>query len=66
MTNAISLNANIFHDAEQTAHRLGISLNKLSSLAITEFLQTHSQGHPAKLPGDLMQMQYDMFDREDW
>ncbi|MDR3285033.1 MAG: hypothetical protein LBS97_07645 [Treponema sp.] len=62
MTNAISLNADIFHDAEQTAHRL------LSSLAVTEFSQTHSQGapYPAKLDDDLVQMQYDMFDMEDW
>ena len=78
MKTAISLNNEIFNEAEQTAHELGLSRSKLYSLAIKEFIQTHNPDlitaklnqvyslNNSKLEDDINQLNYDMISQEEW
>jgi hypothetical protein len=47
MTSTVSLNSNLYHEVERGAMQLGISMNKLYTLAVTEFLRSHCQAASA-------------------
>lgn len=78
MKTAISLNNEIFNEAEQTAQNLGLSRSKLYSLAIKEFIQNHNPDlitaklnqvyslNNSKLEDDIDQLNYDILSQEEW
>ena len=78
MKTAISINDDIYREAELTAQELGLSRSKLYSLAILEFIQTHKpeaitaklnevyDKNISKLEDDIVQANYDLLSDEDW
>ncbi len=78
MKTAISIEDHLFDQAEQTAHRLGLSRSKLYSLAIQEFVQLHDpeaitsklnsifMNERFNLDDDLNLAQYELFSKEEW
>ncbi len=78
MKTAISISDDVFLEAEQTAHQLGLSRSKLYSMAIVEFVQSHNPEaitaklneiygeNESKLDDDISQANYDLLSQEDW
>jgi metal-responsive CopG/Arc/MetJ family transcriptional regulator len=78
MKTAISINDDIYREAEMTAQELGLSRSKLYSLAIKEFIQTHKPEAvtsklnavydkiDSKLEDDIAQTNYDLLSNEEW
>jgi len=78
MKTAISINKEVFNEAELTARQLGLSRSKLYSLAIVEFVKTHKpdaitaqlneiySAHDSDLDSDISQLNYDLLSRDDW
>ena len=78
MKTAISINDDIYQEAEQTAEQLGLSRSRLYALAIREFIQTHKpeaiiaklnevySHQPSTLEEDILQANYDLLSKEAW
>ena len=78
MKTAISINDDVYREAELTAKELGLSRSKLYSLAILEFIQTHKpeaitsklnevyENNNSKLDEDINQLNYNLFSQEEW
>ena len=78
MKTAISINDDVFLEAEQTAHQLGLSRSKLYSMAILEFVQNHNpetitaklneiySRNDSRLDDDIVQSNYNLLAQEDW
>ncbi len=78
MKTAISINDDVYQEAEQTARQLGLSRSKLYTLALSEFIQMHKpEAITANLNGiyrkidshideEMAQANYDLISREDW
>jgi hypothetical protein len=78
MKTAISINDDVYREAELTAQELGLSRSKLYSLAILEFIQTHKPDaitsklnevydkNNSKLEDDIIQTNYDLLSNEEW
>jgi antitoxin component of RelBE/YafQ-DinJ toxin-antitoxin module len=78
MKTAISIDDEIYQDAEDAAVRMGLSRSRLYTLAIEEYLYNHQintiterlnqyyKDHKAVLDDDIKQAAYDLFTREDW
>jgi len=78
MKTAISINDDVFHEAEQTAQKLGLSRSKMYSMAILEFVQNHNpeaitaklnevyKSNGSELDADIIQATYDLFAQEEW
>ena len=78
MKTAISINDDVYKEAELTAQVLGLSRSKLYSLAILEFIQTHKpeaitaqlnevyEKNDSRLDEDIIQANYDLLSKEEW
>ena len=78
MKTAISINKDVYNEAELTARQLGLSRSKLYSLAIVEFVKTHKpeaitaklneiySNLDSKIDNDISQMNYDLFAKDEW
>lgn len=78
MKTAISINKDVYNEAELTARQLGLSRSKLYSLAIVEFVKTHKpeaitaklneiySNLDSKLDNDISQMNYDLLAKDEW
>ncbi|OHD75484.1 MAG: hypothetical protein A3J97_13215 [Spirochaetes bacterium RIFOXYC1_FULL_54_7] len=78
MKTAISISDEVFLEAEQTAHQLGLSRSRMYSLAIVEFIQSHNPDAitaklnevystvDSRLEDDLIQANYDLLSLDDW
>lgn len=78
MKTAISINDDVYREAELTARVLGLSRSKLYSLAILEFIQTHKpeaitaqlnevyEKNDSRLDEDIIQTNYDLLSKEEW
>jgi len=78
MKTAISINNDVYQEAELTAKELGLSRSKLYSLAIREFIQNYkpeaitarlnqvyNKDH-SKLEEDITQTNYDLLSTDEW
>ena len=78
MNKTITLDINIFHEAEKEAENMHISIPELCSIAIQEFVKNNRKSpitkqlddfystHKAKVDDDILQAQYDILGDEDW
>ena len=78
MKTAISIEDDIFWEAESAAKEMGLSRSKLYSRAILEFIQNHKpevitekynqiySQHPESLEYDVKVANFDLFNKEDW
>jgi len=78
MDTAISLDINVFREAEREADHLRISVPEFCSMAIHEFVKNGSKReitkqlddyystYKAKIDDDIIQAQYDLFGEEEW
>ena len=78
MDMTISLDIEIFEQAEREAENLAMSMPELCSMAIKEFVQSHRKNtiteqlnavystYKAKIDEDILQAQYDGLGEEDW
>jgi len=78
MKTAISINDDVFAQAEIAAQQLGMSRSKLYSQAILEFVQNHYPDsvtaklnevyshEDSSLDDDIIQANYDLVSQEDW
>jgi metal-responsive CopG/Arc/MetJ family transcriptional regulator len=78
MKTAISIDKQLFEDAEKFSKNAGFSRSKLYSTAIHEYIQNHSpdliteklneyyKDHEAKLDDDLKFAAYRALNREEW
>jgi|GEM_PF-3550501 len=78
MNTAISLDINVFREAEREAEYLRISIPEFCSVAIQEFVKNNKKSpltrqlddfystHKAKIDEDILQAQYDLLGEEDW
>lgn len=78
MKTAISIDKEVYNDAEITARQLGLSRSKLYSMAIVEFVKTHKPDAitaklneiyaniDSKLDNDISQINYDLFAKDEW
>ena len=78
MNTAISLDVNIFREAEQEADNLRISVTELCSMAIQAFIINNKKStltkeldafystHKAVIDDDIMQAQMAILPEEDW
>jgi hypothetical protein len=78
MKTAISIDDNIYQEAELTASQMGLSRSKLYALAICEFVKHHKpdaittklndiySNQPSRLDNDIQQASFDLFAKEDW
>jgi hypothetical protein len=78
MNTAISLDINVFREAEREASLLRISVPEFCSIAIHEYVKNNPKSevtkqlddfystHKAKIDDDILQAQYDLLDEEDW
>jgi metal-responsive CopG/Arc/MetJ family transcriptional regulator len=78
MKTAISIEDDIFNEAEQTAKEMGLSRSKFYSKAILEYIQNHkydavtdtyneiysSTAHQEDI--EIEQANFDLFNREEW
>lgn len=78
MKTAISLNDDLFFEAEEAARQLGLTRSGLYAMALFEFIKSHKpdeitaelnrvygQG-PAEPDEDLAAAGYDLFSQEEW
>ena len=78
MKTAISIDKELFDDAESFSHSVGLSRSKLFCTAISEYIQNHTpdiiterlnsyyRNHESCLDGDLKAAVCRLMDREDW
>ena len=78
MDTAISLDINIFQEAEREAGHLRISVPEFCSLAIKEFVKNSQKStitkqldafystHKAVIDDDILRAQYDLVGEENW
>ena len=78
MDKTISLDVNIFREAEREAGNLHMSVPEFCSMAIKEFVKNSQKSnitkqldtlysvHKAIIDEDVLQAQYDLLDEEDW
>ena len=78
MNTVISLDINVFREAEREAEHLRISVPEFCTMAIQEFvknkdkstitkqLDTFYSKYEAKIDEDIMQAQYDLLGEEEW
>ena len=78
MKTAISIDTDIYNEAEQTAHQLGLSRSKLYSMAIREFVKNHKpdaitaslneiyRNNSSKLDEDINHVNDSLFAKEEW
>jgi hypothetical protein len=78
MNTAISISVEVYQEAEQTAKQLGLSLSKLYSLAIHEFVRTHKPDaitaklneiyctNDSKLDDDILQANFELVSKDEW
>jgi len=78
MNTAVSLDINIFREAEREAKSLRITIPEFCSVAIQEFVKNNNKStitkqldgfystYKAKIDDDVLQAQYDLLDEEDW
>ena len=78
MKTAISIDTEIYNEAEQTARQLGLSRSKLYSMAILEFVKTHKpdaitatlneiyRNNSSKLDEEINQLNDNLFTKEEW
>ncbi|MCL2443873.1 MAG: hypothetical protein FWD13_10485 [Treponema sp.] len=78
MNTAISLDINVFREAEREAESLRITIPEFCSVAIREFVKNNNKttitrqlddfysNHKVKLDDDIIQAQYDLLGEEDW
>ena len=78
MKTAISIEKNLFEDAEQFSRAAGLSRSKLYCIAIREYMQNNSpqlitetynnyyENHESKLDDDLKMAAYKILAGEDW
>ena len=78
MNTAISLDINIFQEAEREAGYLRMSVPEFCSIAIKEFVNNRKKSattkqldafystHKATIDDDILQAQYDLVGEEDW
>jgi len=78
MNTAISLDINVFREAEREADHLRISVPEFCSMAIKEFVKNNEKSkttqqldafystHKAILDDDILQAQYDLLGEEEW
>jgi len=78
MNTAISLDIDVFREAEREAENLRISVPEFCSMAIREFVKTNEKSkitkqlddfystHKAIIDDDILQAQYDLLGEEEW
>jgi hypothetical protein len=78
MNTAISLDIDVFREAQREANHLRISLPEFCSMAIQEFVKNSPKSettkqldafystHKVKIGDDIVQAQYDLLGEEDW
>ena len=78
MKTAISIDKDLFDDAENFSRTAGLSRSKLYCYAISEYIQTHSADiiseklnsyydkHESRLDDDIKETAHSLFDKEDW
>ena len=78
MNTAVSLDLNIFREAEREAGHLHMSIPEFCSIAIKEFVKNSQKStttkqldsfysvHKAVMDEDILQAQYDLLGEEDW
>ena len=78
MKTAISIDKNLFDDAEKYSRAIGLSRSKLYCDAIKEFIGNHSPDivteklncyydkHESGLDDDIKEVTYRLLDKEDW
>jgi hypothetical protein len=78
MNTAISLDINVFREAEREADHLHISVPEFCTMAIQEFVKNTQKSaitkqldafystHKAKIDDDILQAQYDLVGEEEW
>ena len=78
MKTAISISDDVFLEAEQAAHQMGLSRSKLYSMAILEFVQNHNPDtitarlnkvydqYDSRLDDDIIQLNNNLLSQEDW
>jgi hypothetical protein len=78
MNTAISLDINVFREAEREADHLRISVPEFCSMAIKEFVRNNEKSkttqqldafystHKNTIDDDILQAQYDLVGEEEW
>jgi len=78
MKTAISIDEELFENAESFSHNTGLSRSKLYCTALSEYIQNHSpdivteklnsyyEKQESQIDDDLKAATYRLFDREDW
>jgi hypothetical protein len=78
MLSTVSINPDIIQEAQLTASKMGLPPDVFLSMAIMEFVKSHNPSLankkenidvstiPTKLPGDIIQAQYDTLEEGDW
>jgi len=78
MDMAITLDNNLFKEAEREAEQLDVSIPEFCSLAVKEFIKNRKKSeitkqinnvyskYKAEIDEDILQAQYDLLDEEDW
>jgi hypothetical protein len=78
MDTAISLDINVFQEAEREADHLRISVPEFCSMAIKEFVKNNQKSattkqlgsfystHKAVIDDDILKAQYDLVGEEEW
>jgi metal-responsive CopG/Arc/MetJ family transcriptional regulator len=78
MKTAISIDENVYTEAEDTARELGLSRSKLYTLAIEEYIQNHKPDmvmeqlntvygkRDSEMDSDLKRSQLDLLSRAEW
>ena len=78
MKTAISIDKELFDNAERFSHVAGLSRSKLYCYALSEYIQNHTSDviteklnsyygkHESRLDDDLKAAAYRLFDGEDW
>ena len=78
MKTAISIEDDIFLEAEATAKEMGLSRSKFYSKAVSEFIQNHKPDaitskynkiyskNINQIEDDLAQANFDLFNKEEW
>ena len=78
MKTAISIEDEVFLEAETTAKEMGLSRSKYYSRAVIEFIQNHKPDaitskynnfyskNQSQIEDDILQTNFDLFNKEDW
>jgi len=78
MKTAVSINDDVYEEAELTASQLGMSRSRLYTLAVKEYVQTHKPDAitsklneiyskiDSRLDDDIAQVNYDLISKVEW